>query len=123
MFSRYLITSVCLFGLSVAHAADPLVCENTLDVRLSDDAPRAVPLDDPNAIQLEAGRMEAQLGEHPTASLSGGIVLRRGDKLAGAGETRDGGSFYERMGAVACWNAVMDENQYMVRKWNEFIAA
>ena len=25
--------------------------------------------------------------------------------------------------AVACWNAVMDENDYMVRKWNEFIAA
>ena len=38
-------------------------------------------------------------------------------------ELRDGGSFTERMGAVACWNAVMDENQYMVRKWNEFIAA
>lgn len=46
-----------------------------------------------------------------------------GDPLAQAGETRDGGSFEERMGAVACWNAVMDENQYMVRKWNEFIAA
>jgi len=46
-----------------------------------------------------------------------------GDPLAKAGEVRDGGSFYDRMGAVACWNAVMDENQYMVRKWNEFIAA
>ncbi|MFD1694743.1 ABC transporter substrate-binding protein [Roseibium aestuarii] len=46
-----------------------------------------------------------------------------GDAMAQAGETRDGGSFYDRMGAVACWNAVMDENQYMVRKWNEFIAA
>ncbi|MBO0345084.1 ABC transporter substrate-binding protein [Roseibium limicola] len=46
-----------------------------------------------------------------------------GDAMAQAGEVRDGGSFYDRMGAVACWNAVMDENQYMVRKWNEFIAA
>ena len=46
-----------------------------------------------------------------------------GDPLAQAGEVRDGGSFYDRMGAVACWNSVMDENQYMVRKWNEFIAA
>ena len=46
-----------------------------------------------------------------------------GDPLAQAGEVRDGGSFTDRMGAVACWNAVMDENQYMVRKWNEFIAA
>jgi putative spermidine/putrescine transport system substrate-binding protein len=46
-----------------------------------------------------------------------------GDALAGAGDVRDGGSFEARMGAVACWNSVMDENQYMVRKWNEFIAA
>lgn len=46
-----------------------------------------------------------------------------GDALAQAGEVRDGGSFQDRMGAVACWNSVMDENQYMVRKWNEFIAA
>ncbi|MCC6984662.1 MAG: extracellular solute-binding protein [Bauldia sp.] len=40
-----------------------------------------------------------------------------------AGAVRDGGSFEERMGRVACWNAVMDEDRYMVRKWNEFIAA
>lgn len=46
-----------------------------------------------------------------------------GQVLAKAGESRDGGSFYDRMGHVACWNSVMDENQYMVRKWNEFIAA
>ncbi len=46
-----------------------------------------------------------------------------GQVMAKTGETRDGGSFYERMGHVACWNSVMDQNQYMVRKWNEFIAA
>jgi putative spermidine/putrescine transport system substrate-binding protein len=46
-----------------------------------------------------------------------------GKKLASAGEVRDGGSFEKRMGAVACWNATMDENRYMVRKWNEFVAA
>ncbi len=40
-----------------------------------------------------------------------------------AGAVRDGGSFNARMGAVACWNAVMDENRYMIRQWNEFIAA
>ncbi len=54
---------------------------------------------------------------------AGDITSPTGDKLAGAGDMRDGGSFYDRMGHVACWNAVMDENQYMVRKWNEFIAA
>lgn len=47
----------------------------------------------------------------------------QGEVMAQAGDTRDGGSYYDRMGAVACWNSVMDENQYMVRKWNEFIAA
>jgi putative spermidine/putrescine transport system substrate-binding protein len=46
-----------------------------------------------------------------------------GTLLEKAGTVRDGGSYDERMGAVACWNAVMDENDYMVRKWNEFIAA
>ncbi|MGB1026058.1 MAG: ABC transporter substrate-binding protein, partial [Rhodospirillaceae bacterium] len=51
------------------------------------------------------------------------IVDPFGNVLEKAGATRDGGSFYDRMGAVACWNSVMDENRYMVRKWNEFIAA
>ncbi len=51
------------------------------------------------------------------------IVNPFGKVMEKAGTVRDGGSFYDRMGAVACWNAVMDENKYMVRKWNEFIAA
>jgi putative spermidine/putrescine transport system substrate-binding protein len=46
-----------------------------------------------------------------------------GSLLEKAGAVRDGGSYDDRMGNVACWNAVMDENDYMVRKWNEFIAA
>ncbi len=54
---------------------------------------------------------------------TGEITSPTGDVLAKAGDVRDGGDFYERMGRVACWNSVMDQNQYMVRKWNEFIAA
>ncbi|MGA0533862.1 ABC transporter substrate-binding protein [Hansschlegelia sp. KR7-227] len=46
-----------------------------------------------------------------------------GKPIEKAGAVRDGGSFEERMGKVACWNAVMDKDRYMVRKWNEFIAA
>jgi len=46
-----------------------------------------------------------------------------GQLLEKAGTVRDGGSYTQRMGAIACWNAVMDENIYMVQKWNEFIAA
>jgi putative spermidine/putrescine transport system substrate-binding protein len=51
------------------------------------------------------------------------IVSPSGSVLEGPGAVRDGGSFTDRMGAVACWNSVMDENLYMLRKWNEFIAA
>lgn len=54
---------------------------------------------------------------------TGDIVSPSGTVIEKAGALRDGGSFENRMGKVACWNAVMDENQYMVRKWNEFIAA
>ena len=51
------------------------------------------------------------------------IKSPNGDVLAKAGAVRDGGSYEQRMGGIACWNAVMDENEYMVRKWNEFVAA
>jgi len=51
------------------------------------------------------------------------IVAPDGKVMEKAGAVRDGGSFEERMGRVACWNSVMDEDRYMVRRWNEFIAA
>ena len=54
---------------------------------------------------------------------AGDITNPQGQVMEHAGAVRDGGSFYDRMGHVACWNSVMDENQYMVRKWNEFISA
>jgi putative spermidine/putrescine transport system substrate-binding protein len=53
----------------------------------------------------------------------GDIVSPTGEKIEKAGAVRDGGSFNERMGHVSVWNTVMDEDRYMVRKWNEFIAA
>ncbi|MCQ8782335.1 ABC transporter substrate-binding protein [Mangrovibrevibacter kandeliae] len=51
------------------------------------------------------------------------ILSPEGKVMEKAGAVRDGGSFQERMGHVACWNSVMDEDRYMVRRWNEFIAA
>jgi putative spermidine/putrescine transport system substrate-binding protein len=51
------------------------------------------------------------------------IKSPNGDLLAKTGAVRDGGSYEQRMGGIACWNAIMDENEYMVRKWNEFVAA
>jgi putative spermidine/putrescine transport system substrate-binding protein len=53
----------------------------------------------------------------------GEIKAPDGTVMEKAGAVRDGGSFEERMGHVACWNSVMDEDRYMVKRWNEFIAA
>jgi putative spermidine/putrescine transport system substrate-binding protein len=54
---------------------------------------------------------------------AGDILSPDGTVMEKAGAVRDGGSFEARMGAVACWNSVMDEDRYMVTRWNEFIAA
>jgi putative spermidine/putrescine transport system substrate-binding protein len=60
--------------------------------------------------------MEGKPAEKDIKGPDGGLLEK-------AGAVRDGGSYNERMGSVACWNSIMDENAYMVRKWNEFIAA
>ncbi len=60
--------------------------------------------------------MEGKPAEHDILGPDGGLLEK-------AGAVRDGGSYDARMGAVACWNSIMDENAYMVQKWNEFIAA
>jgi len=51
------------------------------------------------------------------------IVDPFGKTLAKGGAIRDGGSFEERFGNIVVWNSTMDENTYLVQKWNEFIAA
>tara|TARA_E500000318_G_scaffold66724_1_gene61470 strand:+ start:521 stop:1837 length:1317 start_codon:yes stop_codon:yes gene_type:complete len=53
----------------------------------------------------------------------GDVLSPDGKVMEKAGAVRDGGSYEARMGSVACWNSVMDENKHMIRKWNEFIAA
>jgi len=40
-----------------------------------------------------------------------------------AGNVRDGGSFSDRMGNIAVWNTVMEEDRYLTRRWNEFITS
>ena len=69
-------------------AEETLACRNSLGIDLNDEAPTPRELDDPNTIQLEAGGIDASIGEPRSASMTGGIVLRRGDKLAGADAAR-----------------------------------
>ncbi len=81
---------MCLLLAAVNAAADePLSCRTSLIEPLTANPfATLVPLADPNTIQLEAGNFEAQLGDLPTASMSGGVLLRRNDKLAAAESAR-----------------------------------
>jgi putative spermidine/putrescine transport system substrate-binding protein len=51
------------------------------------------------------------------------IVDPYGKLMEKAGRSRDGGTFWERMGNIAVWNSVMDEDRYLTRRWNEFITS
>src|SRR5579863_3507432 len=42
------------------------------------------------------------------------ILSPTGAVIDKPGAVRDGGSYYTRMGNIACWNAVMDEDRYLV---------
>ncbi len=39
------------------------------------------------------------------------------------GAKRDGGSFIDRVTNISCWNTLMDEAQYMNKRWNDFKVA
>lgn len=39
------------------------------------------------------------------------------------GEIRDGGSYWDRFRNIAVWNSLMDENDYLVKRWTEFLSA
>ena len=88
MSAKYLITACFLLAVSSAHGEERLVCDTSLEGPPVSEVVLLEPLPDERILQLEAGRMEAQLGERPTASLSDGVLVRRGDKLAGADRAR-----------------------------------
>lgn len=46
-----------------------------------------------------------------------------GSPLVEEGTTRDGGSYEERFKNIAVWNSIMSENDYLVKRWTEFLNA
>ena len=46
-----------------------------------------------------------------------------GSPLIAKGEVRDGGSYEQRFKKIAVWNSVMTENDYLVKRWTEFLSA
>jgi LPS-assembly protein len=71
-----------------AFGADDRACRTTLAEPLSAETSLPPAADNPGAIVLEAGRLQAQVGDEPTAVMSGGVLLRSDDKLAGADTAR-----------------------------------
>lgn len=47
-------------------------------------------------------------------SINGEMAVRRG-------EMRKGGSYSDRVSSIAVWSTIMDENNYIVRRWREFL--
>ena len=46
-----------------------------------------------------------------------------GNPLVEVGEVRDGGSYETRFSNIAVWNSIMKENDYLVKRWTEFLSA
>jgi len=87
--SKSLISACLLLAALNANGAEPQSCRTSL-LEPADADPFLLlePLADPSTIQLEAGRFEAQMGALPTATMSGGVMLRRDDKLVAADNAR-----------------------------------
>ena len=85
MSLRPLISVCLLLAAANGFAEQPTSCRTTIAAALEDESrlssSATVP---PGTIQLLVGRIQAQLGELPTATMSNGVLLRSDDKLAGA---------------------------------------
>ncbi len=46
----------------------------------------------------------------------GTVIIKKGD-------VRSGGSYWTRYSKIAVWNSLMDENDYLVKRWTEFLTA
>ncbi len=89
MSLKFLTTACLLLAVSNVHGADPLACETSIANPLASESLLASGiLDNPTTIQLETGQLEAQLAEGPSATMTGGVLLRRGNKAARAESAR-----------------------------------
>ena len=46
----------------------------------------------------------------------GTIIIKKGD-------VRAGGSYWNHYSKIAVWNSLMDENDYLTKRWTEFLNA
>ncbi len=76
---------VLLFAVGSAGAQERAQCEapSLIGVGEASLLERFGP-GNPDVIEFQVGEIEAEFGNRPNASMSGGVLLRRGDRLAGA---------------------------------------
>jgi LPS-assembly protein len=86
--SKFLIIVGLLLALHHAEAAEPVACQTTLNALSLDSLLPASATTTDNTIEFEVGELEAQFGAEPTARMTGGVLLRQGDKQAGADAAR-----------------------------------
>lgn len=70
---------------------------------------------------LSAAKWDFWYGSQPVAKSLPGPDGTSG--LIHRGEIRDGGGYQTRMSRIAMWNTVMDEHNYLVRRWNDSMSA
>jgi LPS-assembly protein len=80
--------AVALLVMPHAHGAEPDSCYAPVERVAADWTEPGIDPDNPDAIVFEVGDFEAQLGDKPTASMTGGVLLRQGNRLAGADNAR-----------------------------------
>ena len=51
----------------------------------------------------------------------GPITDPHGELAARPGTARFGGSMWDRLGRIACWNTAMRENDYLLERWSELV--
>lgn len=77
-----------LLAIAPAEAQRRMQCDVPPAAVIADAAELSAFDDDvnrnPDAIEFQAGEIEATFGPNPTVSMTGGVLLRRGDRLAGA---------------------------------------
>ena len=77
-----------LLVLPNAHSAEPDSCHAPVEHIAVDRPISTLDPSNPEAIVFEVGALEAQLGSEPRASMTGGVLLRQGEKLAGSDNAR-----------------------------------
>jgi LPS-assembly protein len=86
--AKFLIMVAALLALPLAQAAEPDVCQTSLNPIAADSLLSSATTASNDTIEFQVGELDAQLGTDPAARMTGGVQLRQGNKLAGADSAR-----------------------------------